>query len=46
MVPMGVLAAACVIIGVFPKVFIHMALTAVQALGLDYGRIPVEPFGR
>ncbi len=46
MVPMGVLAAACVIIGVFPKVFIHMALKAVQALGLDYGRVPVEPFGQ
>jgi len=46
MVPMGLLAAACVIIGVFPKVFIHMALKAVQALGLDYGRVPVEPFGQ
>ncbi|MDQ1269605.1 MAG: hydrogenase-4 component, partial [Thermodesulfobacteriota bacterium] len=46
MVPMGLLAAACVIIGVFPKVFIQMALTAVQALGLDYARVPVEPFGQ
>lgn len=46
MVPMCVLAAACVIIGMFPKVFIHMALRAVQALGLDYGRVPVEPFGQ
>lgn len=46
MVSMGVLAAACVIIGVFPKVFIHMALNAVQAIGLDYGRVPVEPFGQ
>ena len=46
MIPMGVLAAACVIIGVFPKVFINMALTAVQSLGLDYGPVPVEPFGQ
>ncbi|MDX9963562.1 proton-conducting transporter membrane subunit [Desulfobacter postgatei] len=46
MIPMGVLAAACVIIGVFPRVFIQMALTAVQALGLDYARVPVEPFGQ
>ncbi len=46
MVPMGILAAACVIIGMFPKVFIHMALRAVQALELDYGRVPVEPFGQ
>ncbi|NWH04528.1 proton-conducting transporter membrane subunit [Desulfobacter latus] len=45
MVPMGILAAACVIIGVYPKVFINMALKAVQALGLDYGQVPVEPFG-
>ncbi|WP_320045125.1 proton-conducting transporter membrane subunit [uncultured Desulfobacter sp.] len=46
MFPMGVLAAACVVIGVFPKVFINMALKAVQALGLDYSQIPVEPFGQ
>lgn len=46
LVSMGVLAAACVIIGVYPKVFINMALKAVQALGLNYGRVPVEPFGQ
>lgn len=46
MIPMGILAAACMIIGVYPKVFINMALKAVQALGLDYGQVPVEPFGQ
>nr|WP_319493527.1 proton-conducting transporter membrane subunit [uncultured Desulfobacter sp.] len=43
---MGVLAAACLTIGVYPKMFINMALKAVQALGLDYGQVPVEPFGQ
>ena len=46
MIPMGVLAVACVIIGVFPKLFIHMALKAVQAIGLDYGQVSVDPFGQ
>ncbi len=41
---MAVLAAACAVIGVFPKLFIQMAFKAVSALGLDYGRIPMEPF--
>lgn len=46
MFPMAVLAAACVAIGVYPKVFINMALKAVQALGLDYDQVPVAPFGQ
>jgi hydrogenase-4 component B len=46
MFPMGILALACLVIGVFPQFFIHMALTAVQALGLEYGRLPIEPFGQ
>ncbi|PIE62681.1 MAG: hydrogenase [Desulfobacter postgatei] len=46
MFPMGVLAAACVVIGVYPKVFITMALKAVQTLGLDYGQVPVAPIGQ
>jgi len=45
MFPMAVLALACLVIGVFPKLFIQMALTAVQALGLEYGQLPIEPFG-
>nr|WP_320191992.1 proton-conducting transporter membrane subunit [uncultured Desulfobacter sp.] len=46
MFPMGVLAVACVVIGVYPKIFINMTLKAVQALGLDYGQVPVAPFGQ
>jgi hydrogenase-4 component B len=44
LVPMLVLAAACIVIGVFPTFFMTMALKAVASLGLDYGRIPLEPF--
>jgi hydrogenase-4 component B len=44
LIPMLVLAAACVIIGVFPTFFMTMALKAVASLGLSYGRIPLEPF--
>jgi hydrogenase-4 component B len=43
-VPMLVLAAACIVIGVFPTFFLTMALKAVASLGLGYGRIPLEPF--
>ena len=42
--PMLVLAAICIIIGVFPRMFISMALKAVPVAGLGYGRIPIEPF--
>lgn len=41
---MGVLAAACAIIGIFPRFFLNMAVTAVSALNLGYERIPMEPF--
>ncbi|MFZ1983076.1 MAG: proton-conducting transporter membrane subunit [Desulfatitalea sp.] len=44
LVPMLLLAMACVAIGVFPTLFIVMALKAVAALNLGYGRIPLEPF--
>ncbi len=44
LVPMVVLAAACVIIGVFPKAFVLMALEAVTSLGLASGSISLEPF--
>jgi len=43
LVPMLILAAACFIIGAFPTFFMTMALKAVGSLGLDYGRIPLEP---
>jgi len=44
LVPMLVLAAACIVIGVFPTFFMTMALKAAASLGLGYGRIPLEPF--
>jgi hydrogenase-4 component B len=44
LIPMLVLAAACIVIGVFPTFFMTMALKAVASLGLGYGRIPLEPF--
>ncbi|MBW2440046.1 MAG: hydrogenase [Deltaproteobacteria bacterium] len=43
LVPMLILAAACFVIGAFPTFFMTMALQAVGSLGLDYGRIPLEP---
>jgi len=44
LVPMMVLAAACVVIGVYPEVFILMAIKPISSLGLGYGGIPVYPF--
>ena len=44
LVPMLVLAAACIVVGVFPTFFMTMALKAVASLGLGYGRLPLEPF--
>jgi hydrogenase-4 component B len=44
LVPMVVLATACIGIGVFPTLFMTMALKAVASVGLDYGRIPLDPF--
>ncbi len=44
LVPMLVLAAACIVIGVFPTFFMTMAVKAVASLGLGYGPIPLEPF--
>jgi hydrogenase-4 component B len=43
LVPMLVLAAACIVIGVFPTFFMTMAVKAVASLGLGYGPIPFEP---
>ncbi len=44
LVPMLILAAACVLIGVFPTFFMAMAVKAVASLGLGYGGIPLKPF--
>ena len=41
---MVVLAGACAVIGIFPRMFIHMSFNAVSALGLGYDRIPLVPF--
>jgi hydrogenase-4 component B len=44
LIPMLVLAAACMVIGVFPTFFMTLALKAVASLGLGYGGILLEPF--
>jgi len=44
LVPMVLLAGACAVIGIYPGTFMFMVLKAVATLGLDYGRIPMEPF--
>ena len=44
LLPMIILAGACVVIGIYPGAFMFMALRGVSAIGLDYGRIPMEPF--
>ncbi|MDZ7599520.1 MAG: hypothetical protein U5J82_14835 [Desulfobacterales bacterium] len=43
LIPMVVLAGACAVIGFHPGAFIFMPLKAVAALGLDTGRIAIEP---
>ena len=44
LVPMLVLAGACVVIGVFPRAFVLMALKGVSSLGLESGSVSLEPF--
>ncbi len=46
LVPMIVLAAACIVIGVLPGFFLAMALKAVAALGLGHGAVPLAPFAQ
>jgi len=41
---MLVLAGACILIGVFPGIFVQMSIKAVSALGLGYGHVPLAPF--
>ena len=45
LVPMLILAGACVVIGVFPGLFFKMALKGISSLGIGYS-IPLEPFLR
>ena len=44
LVPMVVLAAACLVIGLFPPFFTTLAIKAAGAIEMGYGRIPLEPF--
>ena len=44
LIPMLVLAAACIVIGIYPGIFMLMAVKATAALQLGYGRVPFEPF--
>ncbi len=46
LLPMLVLAAACLVIGVFPTFFTAMALKAAAALQLGYGTVPLAPFAQ
>ena len=43
LIPMVISAALCIIIGVFPEIFIRMSIKAVSAMGLGYSQIPLEP---
>ncbi|MGD8835237.1 MAG: proton-conducting transporter membrane subunit [Desulfobacteraceae bacterium] len=42
--PMLILAAACIVIGIYPNFFMIMAVKATASLQLGYGRLPLEPF--
>lgn len=44
LIPMLALAAACIVIGVFPTLFMSMAVKAVASLQLGYGAVPMGPF--
>ena len=44
LIPMVVLAVACLVIGVFPRVFMLMAVKAVRSLGPGCDHIALEPF--
>jgi hydrogenase-4 component B len=44
LIPMVILASLCIIIGVFPEMFIRMSIKGVSAMGLGYSQIPLSPF--
>jgi hydrogenase-4 component B len=46
LIPMIMLAGACLIIGVYPGAFMFMALKATTGLNIDFSRIPIEPFAQ
>ncbi len=41
---MAILAGACLLIGVFPKIIIQLPIKAVSSLGLEFSRNTLEPF--
>jgi hydrogenase-4 component B len=43
---MGILAGACILVGVFPGWFFNLSVSAVSALHLGYARIPPAPFAQ
>lgn len=43
LVSMSILAGACVLIGIFPRVIIQLPIKAVSALGLGYDPVAFEP---
>ncbi len=44
LIPLMVLAAVCVVIGIYPSLFMVMAVKATAALQLGFARVPLEPF--
>ncbi len=46
LVPMVLLAGACALIGLFPKLVFIMALKGVASLGPLFSEVPIEPFIR
>jgi hydrogenase-4 component B len=44
LIPMIILAIACIIIGVFPTFFMTMALKVLGSMGLGVNQMPLEPF--
>ncbi len=44
LVPMGILAALCAIIGIFPEIFIRLSIKGIPALGLGYSQISLAPY--
>jgi hydrogenase-4 component B len=44
LLPMVALAAACTAIGIFPNTFVAAAIRGASAVGMGYGRLPLEPF--
>jgi hydrogenase-4 component B len=44
LIPMVVLAGACIVIGIFPNTFMIMSIKGMSALQLGYGQLPLTPF--